>query len=282
MLYRKRNLAQVATFFVVILAISGLAFMPASTVKATPPVVRIALYVDRGANFFAYVAERKMFEWMGASVTYVWAEDVIGGALANFDILVMPGGFATGYKADLAGVGVQNIRDFISGGGGYIGFCAGAWFAADYALWYGVEYDYPLDILPGYGEGPVEELVAYPPSEPGIGGSWHNYDMTKINLVKPHPITNGLPEDYDWILYWGGPEFHVYEGADVAVIGTYDVNDEAAMVAFKYGDGKVFLTGVHPEFEEDSTRDGYTWENHFDDQGSDWPLMENVLWWVTH
>ncbi len=71
------------------------------------------------------------------------------------------------------------------------------------------------------------------------------------------------------ILYWDGLEFNTYERADVAVISTFDVYDEAAMVAFKYGTGKVFLTSVHPEFEEDSTRDGCTWENHFDDQGSE-------------
>ena len=42
------------------------------------------------------------------------------------------------------------------------------------------------------------------------------------------------------------------------------------------------LSEIWAQAEEDSTRDGCTWENHFDDQGSEWPLMENVFWWVTH
>ena len=51
------------------------------------------------------------------------------------------------------------------------------------------------------------------------------------------------------------------------------------MVAFEYGWGRVFLIGPHPEWEEDSDRDGFEpWPEH-DDRGSDWPLMRNVTYW---
>lgn len=281
----RRYLAIVAAFS----AVLGLAGMPALTVKAQSPV-KIALYSQStppGADWRCVVAERAMFESMGAIVTEVYAADIIGGALANYDILVMPGGYALYYKLALGTEGVQKIKDFVSSGGGYIGICAGAWFAVDYDLWYGIVYEYPLDLFPGYGEGPIPELTpGYPePPRPVDAGLYcRDYIpiMTEIDLAKGDGITDGLSTDSLMVMYWGGPTFKVYEGQAVTVIGTYAVhNNEPAMVAFEYGSGKVFLTGVHPEFEEESMLDGLTFDNHLYDSESEWPLMQNVLTWLT-
>jgi len=53
------------------------------------------------------------------------------------------------------------------------------------------------------------------------------------------------------------------------------------MIAFEYEEGRVFLSGPHPEWEEGSNRDGCTWENFFDDQGSEWDLMLKISLWLT-
>jgi len=42
----------------------------------------------------------------------------------------------------------------------------------------------------------------------------------------------------------------------------------------------VFLSGPHPEWEEDSQRDNSIWENEFDDQGSEWDMMMKVSLWL--
>jgi len=281
MLYWRRRLAIVAVFSV------AFALTPTLTSKAQPPV-KIALYSQStppGADWRCVVAEKAMFESMGALVTEVYAADIIGGALTSYDVLVMPGGYAFYYKTALGDVGVGNIRKFVANGGGYIGICAGAWFAVDYDLWYGIVYEYPLDLFPGYGEGPVPELTpGYPePPRPVDAGLYcRDYIpvMTEINLANGNGITGGLSTDSLMVMYWGGPTFHVYEGheEEVAVIGTYAVHqNEPAMVAFEYGSGKVFLTGVHPEFEEENTLDGLTFDNHLYDPESEWPLMLDVL-----
>lgn len=291
MLYRRRHSAKVA----VLLAVIGLALMPALTVKAQPPV-RIAVYSQHtpfGASLQSQGALKAMFEWMGAEVTDVYAADILTEGFlttANFDVLVMPGGYAVYYKIALGMDGVLNIRDFVSSGGGYIGVCAGAYFATEQFWWFGKYFDYDgtiLGLFPGYGEGPVPELTPVFPEPPRPVDAGFLADRcfnkkvtTRIDLVKGHPITDSLPEDYLTIMYWGGPMFEEVEGVDV--IGTYFAHEDApAMVAFEYGSGKVFLTGPHPEFEEESDIDGQIFDNYLYDPESEWPLMQNVVEWLT-
>jgi hypothetical protein len=64
-------------------------------------------------------------------------------------------------------------------------------------------------------------------------------------------------------------------------LATYAENDESAMIAFEYDDGRVFLSGPHPEWEEDSARDNSIgWDAVFDDFGSEWPMMLKVSLWL--
>lgn len=63
------------------------------------------------------------------SITNVSPEQVRGGALTNFDVVIFAGGSA-GKQAEAIGeAGLQAIRQFVQQGGGYIGICAGAYLA---------------------------------------------------------------------------------------------------------------------------------------------------------
>jgi len=248
-----------------------LATSPNMITETTQGTVKVAVYGGPGVWEPSRIAIVNMYEWVGASVTVVYASDVTGGGLVNYDVFVMPGGNAWDQYVGLGyEEGASKIRNFVSNGGGYIGICAGAYFACDYIVWEGSSYYYPLGLFPGHGDGAIDEIAP-----------WPNYAMTNISIVnRTHPITESLP-DYMWILYYGGPEFHPYAGANVTILGRYQVNGEAAIVACEYGSGKVFLTGPHPEIEEDSDRDGSRWGDALDDKGSDWPLMHAALYWMT-
>jgi len=241
-------------------------------VTALEEGARVAVYNGRGVWASGRTAIENMFKWMNASVTLVYPEDIKNGSLINFDLLVIPGGNAGPYNEDLGLDGASEIRDFVSNGGAFIGICAGGYYACDYIIWEGVRYEYVLDLFPGCGVGPLETI-------PYLGGL--NYNMTKIQMVNhTHRITANEPE-YEWILYYGGAEYFAYEGADVTVLGRYTVNGQnPAIVAFEYGLGRVFLTGPHPEIEEDSTRDGVGWGDWMDDRGSEWPLMYEAFKWL--
>ncbi|MGQ9459769.1 MAG: PKD domain-containing protein [Candidatus Bathyarchaeaceae archaeon] len=269
---RLKCLARIAVVLMclLLLNVSGIRYgreagiSPRETVKES---ARVALYYGRGIWDDGKIALMHMFEWMNASVTIVDKNDVQGGNLVNFDLLCMPGGWAGDIFEGLGITGILKIQDFVREGGAYMGICAGAYLACDRTIWREELIDFPLDLFPGEAVGPVEGVSS---------GS-----MVKIKMVnRTHPITAHEPE-YEWILYALGPEFHAYEWADVTVLGRYDANDEPAIVACEYGSGRVFLTGPHPEIEEDCNRDGlvasYDW---LDDLGSDWPLMYEAFNWL--
>ncbi len=89
-----------------------------------------------------------------------------------------------------------------------------------------------------------------------------------------------MPEpDTAWILYYWGSVLVPDTGAEVTVLAGYNATDQLAMLAFNYDSGRVFLVGTYPEIEEDSDRDGVTFGDKLEDQGSDWELMKSAAVW---
>jgi len=225
-------------------------------------------------------AVEKMFEYMNFTVETVSGNEIKSGALDDFDILVCPGGSGSPFD-DLGMNGINRIRDFIENGGGYLGICAGALYASDYFVWKGVPSFEPpfdedivmgtnmnFDLFPGVGYFPIEEISV-------------NTAMTKINIIDhTHPVTDSLP-DHMHVFYAQGPYLEPHEDANVTILATYDVTGEPAIVAFQYGRGNVILSGVHPEYEMDSDRDGNPPDPAFSDEGSDWPLVVEAMKWLT-
>lgn len=244
-----------------------------------PEVISIALYNGSGACRSCMMAMKNMFEWMNCNVTIIDEGIIIDGQLEGYDVLAVPGGEVV---YDVGQQGKANIQNFIRDGGGYLGICAGAYWAADYELWK-ANPDFPppaymvlgnesnLDLFPGVARGPLEQINLF-----------FTYAMPKINIVNHnHPITSGLPDQMQ-ILYAGGCELLPYEGANVTILGTYDATGTPAIVAFEYGSGRVFITGPHPEFEEDSDRDGFPPDLGLSDPDSEWPLLLNAVDWLAH
>lgn len=231
--------------------------------------VRVAVYSGKGAYFRSIKAAIRMFLWMGAEPQRIMPREIIDGKLKSFDILYMTGGWAVPYIRDLKNGGTANIREFVRRGGAYIGTCAGAFFAADYIYWEGKRYEYPLDLFPGSARGPIAELAP-----------WPGFKLCRINLSRtPHAITKGEPDSM-MSLYYGAPWFEVPPGFKADILAYYDINNKPAMLAYEIGQGRVFLTGVHTEFEEGSDRDNVLWDNDMHDPESEWPLMRNAVRWL--
>ncbi|UCD79662.1 MAG: Type 1 glutamine amidotransferase-like domain-containing protein [Desulfobacterales bacterium] len=231
--------------------------------------VRVAIYSGEGTYFRSIKAATRMFLWMGAEPQRIKPREIIDGQLKSFDILYMTGGWAVPYIRDLKNGGTAKIRQFVQEGGAYIGTCAGAFFAADYIYWEGKRYEYPLDLFPGSARGPIAELAP-----------WPGFKLCRINLSqKYHAITNGEPASM-MSLYYGAPWFDVPPGFKADVLATYDINNRPAILAYEFGQGRVFLTGLHTEFEEGSDRDNVLWDNGLNDPESEWPLMLNAVRWL--
>ncbi len=229
----------------------------------------IAIYADDGADPGCVGPAELMFQWMGHSTTRVYAEDVNDGLLDGFDLIYFPGGNTEPYMDNITETGLDNIRSFVRKGGGYIGTCAGAFYACEVNSWRGFEYsDRLLGIYPGRADGPIDDIYPYP-----------EHGMCQVNYVEPrHPISVDMGES-EWIYYWWGPYFTPNSGNKTTTIATYDITGEPALASCYYGEGRVFITGPHPEWEEDDPRDGFPPFDDHDDNGSDWPLMRYATAW---
>lgn len=229
----------------------------------------IALYSDNGADENCITATGHMFDWMGYSVTLIDAGSINHNKLENFRLLCMPGGDMYQYSQDISPAGKQNIRDFIAHGNAYLGICGGAYFTGHTVYWQGQQLSMsPLSIFPGITRGPIDSIAPYP-----------DCIMCKISIIDTtHPITCH-EEDSSWIMYCYGPQLEPDVGSQVNTLGDYSLVGTPAMVAFEYGEGRVFCIGAHPEFEEDSERDGVEVSDSYEDRGSDWPLMKNAVRW---
>jgi glutamine amidotransferase-like uncharacterized protein len=233
-----------------------------------PVTSTVGLYSDRGAADACVTAAEKMFQWMGCAVERIYADTVNDDNLDRFGLLYFPGGSSGPYKNNISSEGREKIRQFVGAGGCFIGTCAGALFAAERIVWEGKEdLQDTLALFPGTVAGPISAIYADP-----------EYGMCQVDLVKPHPITDREPDSLA-ILYYNGPFFEPNPDARVDIIGAYQITGQPALVAFEYGRGRVFLTGPHPEWEEDDSRDAVSYFDRFEDRESDWDLMRAATQW---
>ncbi|MHA2361376.1 MAG: BPL-N domain-containing protein [Candidatus Thorarchaeota archaeon] len=215
-----------------------------------------------------------MFRWMNATVEMVNSSAIKQGILNDFQFIAVPGGYAYNYHLDLGYSGANAIRDFVREGGSYWGSCAGAFYALDEFEWseYGettTEY-YGLGLFPGRGVGPIVGIA-----------DWPNFAMTDVLINTTNELIDLSQEPSNHsIMYYGGPYFETEGIAGITTLATYSHNDMPAMIAFEYENGRVFLTGPHPEWEEDSYRDGSIWDNILVENGSEWGLCKKIALWL--
>lgn len=173
---------------------------------------------------------------------------------ALYRVLVIGGGWTYGYYTYVSDLGKQHIRDFVSQGGGYFGICAGALFAAHEMHWKPnntspVEYYYyGLDLFPGTAKSPVLAIKEWDAPTGCSSNILKGAAMTTVRVDRV--LLPGLCTNL-YILYYGGP-FFTNCGVGVHTVAAYQVagdlaNGQPAMILFRYGRGKVFLTGPHPE-----------------------------------
>jgi len=238
--------------------------------------IQVAIYFGSGMDSHSALAMGRAFQWMGCQVEVVDASSIKKGSLDPFDVLACPGGETRPNPWEELGLeGKSKIHEFIKDGGGYIGICLGALYASDYCDSWGTRLgvdELYLDLFPGVAYCGQEEIA--PP------GGWPLMTWLKISN-RTHPITELLPERIKIVYYPNGPYLEPYNDTNVTIIATYEITGNPAMVAFEYGKGRVFLSGTHPEIEVDSDRDSSRRFHELSDEGSEWPLLLEVMKWLT-
>ena len=208
--------------------------------------VRAAVYFDIGAGGAAAVRWIKMLSLSPDCEFFpVSAADVRNGALKNADLYVAPGG-DSGTQADvLKECGRSNVVEFVRGGGGYFGTCAGLYLILSRAA---DDKFVRLGMLPY-----VRQRSHY------RGGA----DLT-IKFTKDAGLFGLKPGVERTVRYHGGPVLlpskpvpgaDMHEIALYACDGVYASNTSKkpvmahtpAIVAGTFGKGRVAGTSPHPE-----------------------------------
>jgi glutamine amidotransferase-like uncharacterized protein len=250
-------------------------------------MARVALYGSGGAPYH----HAAILAQAGHRVSFVFPQDIEDGALAAFDAFVMPGG---GYRAmqgqlePLGAAGCRAIREFVEGGGMYVGSCAGSYDAATVPARF-------LEICPVQAELRLLDARVWNEGDsrfgvlasPGIG------ELIAGNAAPAHPVMAGMPAQFS-ITHYNGPFFtggqtlarvlaagkqftpaeEFLGGQDTP--GQSLLVDRAAgagaanIVAGTRGAGRVVLFGSHPEF-------GLTIS--LDDQAITARLLANAIDW---
>lgn len=222
--------------------------------------IHIGLYTDNGAGSTAEV--ESMLTQLGCYFSAINRDTILSGNLGNYDILLFPGGDMWVYKSHLTAAGVEKIREFVQLGGGYIGICAGSYFAAEKIIWRGWageprQYftNTGLGLFSGTADGPVEDFAPL----------YQDYDC-KVNINRNHPVTSDSPLQIDY-LYSFGPKFIIADSSGVTILGRSTTGNNTVVMAVQYEHGRVFLTGLHPESDSDK---------------SSWKMMKKAILWCSN
>jgi glutamine amidotransferase-like uncharacterized protein len=108
--------------------------------KAKSGPIRVLLFDDLGASDNAQVNLSRCLSTTDFTFKRVNGNDIRNGALDEADVLIQPGGSASKQATALGKQGRENVRKFVTHGGGYLGVCAGAYLAT-------TDYEWSLGIL---------------------------------------------------------------------------------------------------------------------------------------
>lgn len=98
--------------------------------------IKVAIFDGKGAGASGIDStEARINSIPQASVTRVKAEDWATMDLKPFDLVVFSGGSGSAQAEAIGEAGRNNVREYVRGGGGYVGICAGAYLACSNFKW---------------------------------------------------------------------------------------------------------------------------------------------------
>ena len=105
---------------------------------AKAPPIRVACF-DVAGSGDSGISARNMRKCLDPSPDFTFqtatADDIRRNALSKIDVLICPGGSGSKQADTLSAEGCRAIRQFVQNGGGYVGFCAGAYLASANYTW---------------------------------------------------------------------------------------------------------------------------------------------------
>ncbi|KAH8180161.1 Bromodomain protein [Sarocladium implicatum] len=197
-------------------------------------------------------------------ITYVGPDedvDISKSSLKEFDVYIQPGGgdLDPGWK-DMKRY-AEAIREFVSGGGYYVGICLGAYLAGD---------DPGFGILPDGVD--ADEESAQDDAE--VKGEEDT--VIRVNWTFSSGKKKGKTEDNRWLYFQDGASIMGKEKTlkkEGKVLGRYSKSGDVAAYVASYGKGVVGVVGPHPE----ATKDWYEDEGIKNPNGYDLDIGRDFI-----
>ena len=158
--------------------------------------------------FWGYLAVRSLTE-LGFTFDLVSAEAARSGALSSYQLLVVPGGWASLKSEALGPQGRDELRRFVRRGGSYLGLCGGAGLA--------LRVDEGLGLVPVARKPPTERLA-------NCSGS------IRVRGSGNHALWCGIPDELSFQVWWPS-QFEILEPGTVQVVGSYHEPEEDFFVS---------------------------------------------------
>jgi putative intracellular protease/amidase len=203
--------------------------------------LRVALYADEGAGDRGIETVEAQLKEQGHEVIRVKGSEIAEGILSpEFDAVVFTGGSGSRQGNTLGEEGRENVRQFVSEGGGYVGICAGAYLACTGFSW---------------GVGVLDARTVSPRWRRGRG-------MIEVEVTPAGEEVSGIPAGTHLIRYANGPILTPHGRDDIPPFETVAFfrtevaeNDTPvgimigapAIARGEFGKGRVVVTSPHPE-----------------------------------
>ncbi|MGY5875920.1 MAG: SBBP repeat-containing protein [Candidatus Thorarchaeota archaeon] len=231
----------------------------------------IAIYYSYDSYFDPRVNESRtalmnMFTWMNATINVVDKQNILDGALWGHEILAIPEGLGPTIESKLGDDAIEIIRDWVGAGGSYVGVRGSAAMAVKDSYFEGSTTQFKLALIDG-----ISYEVLGLPTQSMI--------QLAINQDCTEPDMSDEPESIT-ICSITGRYFEAYDRDDITIVANYTHINQPAMITSRYGNGTIFLSSPHFEYEEDNNRDGTDYMDDFEDPDSEWPLIIKMCRWL--
>jgi len=214
----------------------GFYLLTLGLVAAEVPVIKVAVYDDKGATGKGIPSVVQIAGKTGdIKVTKLKGADIAAGGLKGYDLVMFTGGSGSAEAGGLGEKGREEVRAFVRNGGGYVGICAGAYLACSGFEW-GVGVLNAKTVSPKWrrGQGEVKiEGAAFGEKISDRGIRYSNGPIIKADVRKD------LPEFETLVA------FRTELAENDTPVGV--MVNAPAMVRSTYGLGRVFTSSPHPE-----------------------------------
>ncbi|QDT06665.1 hypothetical protein K227x_50810 [Rubripirellula lacrimiformis] len=215
---------------------------------AEEPPVRVAVFEGPGVGKSSekLIAALQSAKDDRFQVTRIAAEQIRSGGLMQVDVLVHPGGSGSKQGKTLGPEGSQAVREFVRGGGGYLGVCAGAYLATN-------DYSWSLNLIDAkvvdrrhWNRGNGTVSIRLSPD----GAALFGHDRRDMSIYYAQGPLLARRE-------WDDPEVPDYESlaiydSEISKNGSPRgvMAGTSAAVRGQFGDGRVLCFSVHPELTD--------------------------------